>query len=338
MITHSKIAGAIYGLALGDTLGNDTEFMTLKTIRRKYGSTGYMPLPQPVLHTDDTQMTIAVGRALEQARYYAPNELIRTIGSEFIRWAAEDPVRAPGASCMMAIRNLKKARRDKKSWVSATTMSKGCGANMRVAPAALLFKMEDALNISHLQAAMTHGHPLSLAATELTALAIRWAAEGVKLADLPRVMLSRSYVEENNGTYRRGWLGNLDRNRWGIQGEYMMQTAWRKMSETTENVISVLDRRNVRDVCRVLGGSWVADEAYATALYHAVRYADDPLYAISMAARTSGDSDSIACITGAIVGAAYGEECWPYPWRRQLERRYDLEATIDTVWDQYRRQ
>jgi ADP-ribosylglycohydrolase len=52
--------------------------------------------------------------------------------------------------------------------------------------------------------------------------------------------------------------------------------------------------------------SWVAEEALATALLCVLLYPDDPVAALSRAATTSGDSDSIAALAGAITGAAHG--------------------------------
>ena len=98
MITRDNIAGAVYGTALGDALGRDTEFMKLRQIHKRYGRTGVMRMPSPALFTDDTQMTIAVARALVSAELLHPHELARTLRVEFVRWARNDPPRAPGVT------------------------------------------------------------------------------------------------------------------------------------------------------------------------------------------------------------------------------------------------
>lgn len=334
MITRDKIAGAVYGLALGDALGRGTEFMKLKQIHKTYGKIGYMPMPFPALFTDDTQMTIAVARALEDSRSLTPRELVRTLTNEFIRWKAQDEPRAPGVTCMTAIGKLQQTRKHHMSWTYASVIaSKGCGANMRVLPTAMIPNLDVALGSSQLQAALTHGHPVALAASELTALAIRWAAEGVDLIDLPGMLFQRASTQRN--VYRRDWLGVLE-NRWGRQGEYVMPMAWERMQYVLTNVDMALQRSGeIKDVCAVLGEAWIAEEALATALYFAIKYQDDPTFAISMAARTNGDSDSIACITGAIIGAARGEGYWPQQWTRRMERRTDLEHSINYMWNQF---
>lgn len=334
MITRNKIAGAVYGLALGDALGRDTEFMKLKQIHKTYGKIGYMPLPFPALFTDDTQMTIAVARALADARSFTPRELVRTLTNEFLRWKTQDAPRAPGITCMSAISKLVQTRKHHMSWTYASIIkSKGCGANMRVLPTALIPDLDVALGASQLQAALTHGHPVALAASELTALAIRWAAEGVDLIELPGMLFQRAQTQRD--VYRRDWLGVLE-NRWGHKGEYMMDWAWRAMmTKMTEVDVALQRSGEIKDVCAILGEAWIAEEALATALYFAIKYQDDPVYAISMAARTNGDSDSIACITGAIIGAARGEGYWPENWTRRIERRGDLEHSINYMWSQF---
>jgi ADP-ribosylglycohydrolase len=56
----NKVAGVIYGLAIGDALGRLTEFKSLSRIKSKYGDTGITDLPEPALYTDDTRMTVSL--------------------------------------------------------------------------------------------------------------------------------------------------------------------------------------------------------------------------------------------------------------------------------------
>jgi ADP-ribosylglycohydrolase len=62
--------------------------------------------------------------------------------------------------------------------------SKGCGANMRVAPVGLLLASEPDMTattraaLAQFQAAMTHSHPTALAAADLTAMTISYLASG----------------------------------------------------------------------------------------------------------------------------------------------------------------
>ena len=98
--------------------------------------------------------------------------------------------RAHGNTCMSACRSLDSGR----PWVDATVAdSKGCGANMRVAPVGLLGgewfdgdPVAGRSGVAQFQAALTHGHPTALAASELTAEAVRFLADGGEPGELRR--------------------------------------------------------------------------------------------------------------------------------------------------------
>src|SRR5438876_79045 len=53
---------------------------------------------------------------------------------------------------------------------------------------------------------------------------------------------------------------------------------------------------------------WAAHEAIAAAMYVVARHGDDARAAILEGANTPGDSDSIATLAGALVGARVGVE------------------------------
>ena len=75
-----------------------------------------------------------------------------------------------------------------------------------------------------------------------------------------------------------------------------------------------------------LGESWVAEEAAASALYCYWRCPEDFRAAVLCAANTDGDSDSIACIAGGIMGARLGWSAIPEKWRLGVE---DADALVD---------
>jgi ADP-ribosylglycohydrolase len=72
-------------------------------------------------------------------------------------------------------------------------------------------------------------------------------------------------------------------------------------------------------VAGVLGEAWTGDEAVASALYCFCRSPDDFRTTVLTGANTIGDSDSIACIAGAISGAYNGLETIPEHWRQNVE-------------------
>ena len=79
---------------------------------------------------------------------------------------------------------------------------------MRVTPVGLLDVDLDTLaGLAQLQAGLTHGHPAGLAASELTAYAVRLLRDGAGLADLPDLLTARA--REQRTVYRADWLGDL---------------------------------------------------------------------------------------------------------------------------------
>jgi len=72
--------------------------------------------------------------------------------------------------------------------------------------------------------------------------------------------------------------------------------------------------------------AWAAHEAIAACLYIFVRHPDDARAAILEGANTPGDSDSIATLAGALIGARVGVSGLPKLWRNEVERAGELAA------------
>src|SRR3954451_1818247 len=138
-----RVAGCLFGLAIGDALGAPTEFLTVDEILRRFPPHGpAAPEGNPARVTDDTQMMLAVGEALlAAARPYTAATLEGPLRAAFIVWNnSPENNRAPGMTCMRACENLEQGL----PWTEATVPgSKGCGANMRVAPVGLLSSGQD---------------------------------------------------------------------------------------------------------------------------------------------------------------------------------------------------
>ncbi len=314
-----RIAGSLYGLAFGDALGKPTEFLAVAEIDRVFGPTGPNDLVgHPALVTDDTQMALAVGWALHGVDRYTADVLEPRFRKRFVDWAhSPENNRAPGMTCLRACAGLAEGL----PWVQATiTGSKGCGANMRVTPVGLLpgLDLDTLAGVSQLQAAMTHGHPTALAASELTAYATRLLVDGLDLADVPAALLRR--CGEQRTTYREDWLGAL----WATPGattpEDFIARGWDECAAVVERLVAELARPDDgADACLATGAGWIAEEALATGLLCAIRHADDPVDALVRGARTSGDSDSIAALAGAFAGAAHGLAAWQADWVDRIE-------------------
>src|SRR6266536_1959923 len=130
-----SVRGSLYGLAYGDALGAPTEFLTVQEIQQRYGPDGPADIGTGRV-TDDTQMALAVGWALRDPDVLTPEPLATALRDRFVAWAqSPDNTRSPGRTCLRACARLS----DGRPWVEATVAdSKGCGANMRTTPVALV--------------------------------------------------------------------------------------------------------------------------------------------------------------------------------------------------------
>ncbi|KKD09494.1 ADP-ribosylglycohydrolase family protein [Streptomyces sp. WM6386] len=327
--------GALLGLALGDALGFPTEFNDVPSILAKCGPWREMELPKPAIVTDDTQMTLALGRGLRTAMdrgLLAPKRMERPVREEFVDWyQSPENNRAPGRTCLVACNLLKSEGR---LWQDASQIhSKGCGANMRVAPVGLVPGLSDEQRsgAAQLQSALTHGHPTALAASDLTAHAVRLLAQGAEPTGL--VGLLRSYAVENRTRYHDRWLGDLWTRSQDPTAEHFIARGWDECLEILERLQAAV--RSVSpetDPCLATGEGWIAEEALATGLLCFLLFVDEPVTALRRAACTAGDSDSIAALAGAFAGAYHGAEVWPTEWADRIEYQSEL-ATLGALWD-----
>ncbi|MET9125347.1 ADP-ribosylglycohydrolase family protein [Streptomyces sp. NPDC004528] len=327
--------GSLLGLALGDALGFPTEFDDIPSILAKCGPWREMALPTPAIVTDDTQMTLALGRGLRTAMdrgLLGPLRMERPVREEFVDWyRSPDNNRAPGRTCLVACNLLKDEHRP---WQDAAQIgSKGCGANMRVAPVGLVPGLSDEQRsgAAQLQAALTHGHPTALAASDLTAHAVRLLVQGAAPGDL--VGLLRAYAEENRDRYLTRWLGDLWTRSQDPTPEHFIRRGWDECLDALDRLRDALRAPSPEtDPCLATGAGWIAEEALTTGLLCFLLFVDEPVTALRRAACTSGDSDSIACLTGAFAGAHHGSDIWPTAWADRIEYQSDL-MSLGALWD-----
>lgn len=165
---YSRALGAYLGLAAGDALGATVEFLTPGEIRARYGvhrrmrGGGWLHL-RPGQVTDDTQMSIVLGRAILSKGGFD----LRAVAEAFVAWLRSMPVDV-GNTCRRGIRR----------YILDGTLESppgedqaGNGAAMRNLPV-VLATLHDPLacqRYSLAQAHLTHYHPLSDAAVETLA-------------------------------------------------------------------------------------------------------------------------------------------------------------------------
>ncbi len=300
-MSEQQAQAILFGLALGDALGYPTEFKRLNPtkdvpgIKTIYGEHGIQEPPTPALFTDDTQMTMALTEGLLEAGLGAEIDTqMQAVGRHFVTWAhSPDNNRAPGITCMNGVQRFESGI----SWrESGIAHSKGCGSAMRVATIGYLYQHDEAKlrEVADMSGIITHGHPAARAACIAGAYLVKLALDGVH----PDQYLQRVLYFTD-----------------GISPEF---------DQAILKVGHVLAWGDQEMALRHIGEGWVGDEAIALALYCVLKFPDDYVATVRRGANTDGDSDSIACIAGGILGARLGINAIPADWRNRCEKRDDL--------------
>lgn len=326
---EDAVRGCMVGGGAGDALGYPVEFRSEKEILHSFGKQGITSYQcsekdKVAVVSDDTQMTMFTatgilfgytrghmrgimgevsGYVYEHYRDWLHTQMQKISGSG-MSWLREIPGlhvrRAPGSTCLKALVDGE-----------PISHSKGCGGVMRVAPVALhvdryaqQISLEELIKLDRdgaAVAAITHRHPLGyIPAAALVHIINRivygHCTMGNSLYDIVaecRMTMEQIYEGE---AYLPEFLKKLD-----------------AAVELSRNTVS--DSENIRE----LGEGWVAEEAFAIALYCSLRYQNDFSKAIIAAVNHDGDSDSTGAITGNIVGAMVGYNKIDDKWKRRLE-------------------
>lgn len=334
-VIRDRIRGSLIGGAAGDALGYPVEFMSLREIKKHYGSNGITdysldPGTGEALISDDTQMTLFTANGvlfgetrgclrgimgpIESYVHLSYKDWLRTQTTSFKPWtASEDRFswlldipdlysrRAPGNTCMGSLRSGGSG-----STTHSINNSKGCGGVMRVAPLGLHTPATDRRKRAELDrtgaeiAALTHSHPLGwLPAALLTHIVNMGVYDECSIREAVEDALETVEIVFSD------ILSEMD--------FYPMKTLLKKAIQLSENERP--DTENIRE----LGSGWTGDEALAIAVYCALRHSDDFSDAIIAAVNHSGDSDSTGAITGNIMGAWVGYNAIDEKWKLALE-------------------
>lgn len=307
MTRGERIAGCLYGAAIGDALGSAFEFIDAAAIDRTLGEPfvwRYRPaLAGSLLYprkagcpTDDTAMALSIASAIASGETLTPalfgrcfvEDLERGTG----RFAEMFWTGGPGGATTRALSRLK-------SGAEAATCGHpedgGNGAAMRAHPVGFLPDRDEVLRVAALQARVTHGHPAAVAAAQAVAVVVHGALSGDSLSPEPPAGIS----------------------------DAVFIAAWRDMHRD----ITVGERLPAR--LRNIGMSGWATVAGAHAI--AYTYERDPERAIAAAAGSGGDTDTIASIVGAIAGARHGLGALPKRWIDALKGREIVQTAVDSM-------
>jgi ADP-ribosylglycohydrolase len=351
MTIEDKIKGSVFGLAYGDAYGWPVEFRSYD-IAKSYPET----LPNPAIITDDTQMSLyalkplieqlvapaqgVVGELFRNNTTQNENAVRKVFAESFIEWL-HDPKnnRAPGINCIQTLTDLENTEHPV-TWLEGTsTWSKGCGANMRNPWFGLTgLTMTQIANLSVIQSSVTHNNPWALASAAVTAVTTEALLRGhnivekVSLYDVVEKIVNTLLVheEERRANHELNRTVEIGYNPEYLEGLEFLSAYFMNKRHKYETYLTAPE---TDDICEYLGLGKIAEEALILAVAAFDKYRNEPLKTLTDLAHSEGDSDSIAAIGGAFIGAYYGFNVFPAEWENLLEPDYltQLNETVESL-------
>lgn len=307
----TRYINALLGGAAGDAWGYQVEFT-------KYPKMPAYPVPAPAgqwIISDDTQMLLATHNALHDVVDYDDiDEVAEVILDRYLDWAVDiDNNRAPGTTCMSALWNIEKGQH----WNDGGALnSAGCGAVMRLAPASFA-PAEYRRGLAVLQAVVTHKHPKAALSALLlcdafgitgqeplleharATLAILETRLPDAWADDDYLLQVLALLTDDPHTYLASATGP-EPGRRGPSMEQAFTAAAERLAIESHST------GWAGDPCAGIGEGWDAATATVLGMLAADLHRNGrlgPVEAIAWASTSNGDSDSIATLAGALIGA-----------------------------------
>lgn len=272
-LQHDKAYGCLLGLVLADALGSHLESMEQSHLRSRLKNKAvaleYAIGRDSLAYTDDGQMALAVAEHLAEHATIVSDDLMRRFADVYESW------RGYGQGARAVI----DAYRDNAEYEFMVENlfpggSFGNGAAMRSAPVGLRFlgDMKKIWQEAKNSAWPTHRHPLGIEGAQIMAAATSFAV----------------IESQINPT---------------TLAEYLLP-----LCSTVEFKMKLSQLSEVKTDAEVeqLGNGIEAHESVVTALACFALYPDDYQQAISTALWQGGDTDTIAAMAGALVGAHVG--------------------------------
>ncbi len=305
---EDRLYGTMLGAAIGDALGSAFEFVSSAGIYDRIGSAvareffeavpGSLMSPRRRgIPTDDTAMTLALVDALTADESPSPHSIQRAFGEGLQRrtGAYGDMFwnGGPGGACIAMLRVFDDGAAP---FERLDADAGGNGAAMRAHPCGAFARRAFVAELAAQQARISHPHSSAVAAAQVVALIVH---DGIYTGRLARELPP----EINDAQMIRAW-----------------DAAHRNLARGEQLP------KHLRDV-DMAGWNTVA-AAHAIAQM----YADDIETGIGIAAASGGDTDTVASIVGAMLGAVHGRRSLPKRWIDGLEHRDVVESAARALY------
>ena len=306
MTALNRALGAFYGLALGDALGMPTQSLNRETIKTRFGHITDLqdagPL-QPIAAnmpkgsiTDDTEQAILVGQLLLEGQGRIEPAVL---AQRLIEWEAEMQAKGSqdllGPSTKRAIEMILAGHSPEESGRYGTTN----GAAMRITPVGIAADVADAQRFIQavVQACqVTHNTTLGISSAAAVAAVVSAGVNGMDLGEALNLGMQIAQQAESHG-------------HWVAGGKIASRISWARTISIDSDKALLADL-----LYDVIGTSVASQESVVVSFALAQQVAIGEMNAfeaLCMAASLGGDTDTIAAILGAMLGACLGLESWP---------------------------
>ncbi|PCR95099.1 ADP-ribosylglycohydrolase [Pseudomonas fluorescens] len=320
MTALDRALGAFYGLALGDALGMPTQSLNRETIRQRFGQITDLqdagPL-QPIAAnmpkgsiTDDTEQAILVGELLVEGKGRIEPAVL---AQRLIEWEAEMQAKGSqdllGPSTKRAIEMILAGHSPEEAGRYGTTN----GAAMRITPVGIAADVADSERFiaAVVQACqVTHNTTLGISSAAAVAAVVSAGINGLDLGEALNLGQQIAQQAEAHG-------------HWVAGGRIASRISWARSISVESDPVLLADL-----LYDVIGTSVASQESVVVSFALAQQVAVGemtPFDALCMAASLGGDTDTIAAILGAMLGACLGLQSWPAAMIETVKTVNDLE-------------
>uniref|UniRef100_A0A8C9SIP9 ADP-ribosylhydrolase ARH3 n=1 Tax=Scleropages formosus TaxID=113540 RepID=A0A8C9SIP9_SCLFO len=338
----SRFRGALVGAVLGDCVGGEFEgaeevplervLQHLSALEREERGEGILQ------YSDDTAMTRCVVQSLLTRGVFDQQDLARRFAEEY----RSAPGRGYGSGVVQVLQKLASPRLSDVFQPARAQFggrgSFGNGGAMRSAPFALAFSdPAQVKKYSRLGAMLTHYCSLGYNGAVLQALAVHLALQGaleVPQAFINSLISEMEDIEAEDQAFSDARALN--------EPEFPFCTRLRRVKEFMER-----SSVSIEEVTSELGNGIAALHSVPTAIF-CVLHCLEPQpglpdcyggfeRTVAYCLALGGDTDTIACMAGAIAGAHYGIEAVPPAWQRWCEGAEEAEVWAEHLHQLYLR-
>ena len=314
---RDKIAGAIYGMALGDAMGMPSELWGREKVRKYFGKIeGLLDGPKENSvacnykkgqFTDDTGQALVIIDSLNDTNF-KPNS--KDIATKLLKWAEKENAfenNILGPTSKIALANFRDGINSK----AVTDKALSNGSAMRIAPIGCLFNAHDKEKLAdfvYSVSEVTHTSDITIAGAAMVAVAVSSAIENndfdivikdvFEMEPIARRLGAETYSPSLTERIKIGiYLANKykDNENLFLEKLYDIVGAGVNISESVPSAISI---------------------AY---------YAQDPNKCALLCANLAGDTDTIGAMATAICGAFKGIDYIKEEYVESLNKANDID-------------